>query len=63
GGTAGGASGGSIPEYVRDVNSGASYYVTEHNGSLWLEDRGVIIRPGAYSGRFIDDGGNEYISC
>ncbi|MGN0444517.1 MAG: hypothetical protein ACI4F5_07885 [Acutalibacteraceae bacterium] len=52
-----------VPEYVRNINSGETYYVTEHSGVLWLDECGVIIRPGAYDGRFIDDSGNEYIAC
>lgn len=52
-----------VPEYVRNINSGETYYVTEHSGVLWLDEYGVIIRPGAYDGRFIDDSGNEYMAC
>ncbi|MGN1347971.1 MAG: hypothetical protein ACI4VI_03405 [Acutalibacteraceae bacterium] len=52
-----------VPEYVRNINTGETYYVTEHSGVLWLDECGVIIRPGAYDGRFIDDSGNEYIAC
>lgn len=63
GGLGGSSSSGSVPEYVRNLNTGESYYVTERNGVLWLDECGVIIRPSDYSGRFIDDNRNEYIAC
>ncbi|MGN0468010.1 MAG: hypothetical protein ACI4GY_04740 [Acutalibacteraceae bacterium] len=63
GGISGASSAGAVPEYVRNLSTGETYYVTEHNGVLWLDECGVIIRPSDYSGRYIDDGGNEYIAC
>lgn len=66
-GGAGASAGGSgVPSRVRDVNNGMTYQVvTGANGEAYIEDNGrsCILRSSDYSGRYIDDYGNEYVAC
>ena len=52
------------PEYVEDLSTGQLYYVSsDTSGTIFLPERdNAVIRPGVYSGRYIDDYGNEYIA-
>ncbi len=54
---------GSSPSRVECLGDGKLYYVsTNASGQTILPERGnVIIRPTDYSGRYIDDYGNEYL--
>lgn len=57
--------GGAIPEYVRDVDTGESFYVTTTASNQPMIDRGdwVVLYPGDYAGRYHDSNGHNYISC
>ncbi len=55
---------GGKPSRVVDVKTGQGYYVdTDASGALRLPEKGhAILRPSGYSGRYIDDYGNEYMA-
>ena len=57
--------GGEIPEYVRDIDTGESFYVTTTSSNQLMIDRGdwVVLYPGDYAGRYHDSNGHNYISC
>lgn len=53
----------SVPSTVTNVATNERYHVTKGvNGEsyIYLNGNSVILRPGAFAGRFIDDYGNEY---
>ena len=58
----GGSGAGTASSYVHDVQTNESFYVTEMKGVQQIQRNGdwVVIRPGVYAGRYIDDYGNEY---
>ena len=64
GGTASTSSGGGVPKWVRDVNSNEIYQVFNFGGTLQIlrDSDYVVIRPGVYDGRYIDDSRNEYLN-
>lgn len=57
--------GGALPEYVRDVDTGESFYVTTTSGNQPMIDRGdwVVLYASDYAGRYYDSNGHNYISC
>lgn len=57
---------GSPPEYVRDLNTGETYYVnTNASGELTIDTSNGyrVLRPGDYAGRYVDGFGGSYIAC
>lgn len=64
GGSGGTTTSTGVPSYLRDVSTNESFYTTKGaNGTAYVHRNGtdIPIRETSFSGRYIDDYGNEYI--
>lgn len=58
-------SSGTPPEYVRDLSSGETFYVTSSaSGDLQIDRGGyIVLYPSGYAGEYVDNYNHRYIAC